>query len=89
MSWTIYAILIVFGLFIVLMIINPNLSCFGRRIRSPFYPVTRKRKKRVTVRDYKFDLGGQPKKSETSPPAGDEQAKSKKKKTEDYGFKLD
>jgi hypothetical protein len=51
--------------------------------------VTRKRKKRVTVRDYKFDLGGQPKKSETSPPAGDEQAKSKKKKTEDYGFKLD
>jgi hypothetical protein len=51
--------------------------------------VTRKRKKRVTVRDYKFDLGGQPKKPETSPPAGDEQAKSKKKKTEDYGFKLD
>jgi hypothetical protein len=54
-----------------------------------FYPVSRKRKKRVTVRDYKFDLGGQPKKSETSPPAGDEKAKSKRKKSEDYGFKLD
>ncbi len=38
MRCTIYAILIVFGLFIVLMIINPNLSCFGRRIRSPFTP---------------------------------------------------
>jgi len=70
------------------MIINPNLSCFGRRLRSPFYPVTRKRKKKVAVRDYKFDLGGQPKKPE-SPSTGPEQTEAKKKKTEDYGFKLD
>ncbi|HRD01499.1 MAG TPA: hypothetical protein PLP57_02500 [Candidatus Saccharicenans sp.] len=89
MSWTIYAILIIFGLFIVLMIINPNLSCFGRRIRSPFYPVIRKRKKATTVRDYKFDLGSQPKKLENSSLPGHDQTKAKKKKTEDYGFKLD
>ncbi|HPB59412.1 MAG TPA: hypothetical protein PK266_05115 [Candidatus Saccharicenans sp.] len=88
MSWTIYAILIIFGLFILLMIINPNLSCFGRRLRSPFYPVSRKRKKKAEARDYKFDLGGQPKKPEPSSP-GHEQAEAKKKKTEDYGFKLD
>ena len=85
MSWAIYAILIIFGLFIILMIINPNLSCFGRRIRSPFYPVTRKKKMKVVSRDYKFDLGapgtkpGQPGQAESSP----------KKKAEDYGFKLD
>lgn len=85
MSWTIYAILIIFGLFVVLMIINPNLSCFGRRIRSPFYPLTRKRKIKTSTRDYKFELGpdGQPKK--TAP--GDPEVK--KKIEEEYGFKLD
>jgi hypothetical protein len=85
MSWTIYAILIIFGLFIILMIINPNLSCFGKRIRSPFYPVTRKRKIRAMSKDYKFDLGGQPKKPGPTPLSED----NKKKKAEDYGFKLD
>ncbi|HEK85507.1 MAG: hypothetical protein ACPLZD_07875 [Candidatus Saccharicenans sp.] len=89
MSWTIYAILIIFGLFIILMIINPNLSCFGRRIRSPFYPITRKRKKKAMSEDltkeYKFDLGGQPSRPTPKTPGEED----KKKKAEDYGFKLD
>jgi len=85
MSWTIYAILIIFGLFILLMIINPNLSCFGRRIRSPFYPVTRKKKLRALSKDYKFDLGS----PETKTIAGTPTEASKKKEAEDYGFKLD
>ncbi|MDI6845321.1 MAG: hypothetical protein QME28_04200 [Candidatus Saccharicenans sp.] len=86
MSWTIYGILIIFGLFVILMIINPNLSCFGRRIRSPFYPVTRKRKKmRVTTTDYKFDLGSTG--ASGQKPSGEDG--KKKPETEDYGFKLD
>ncbi|MGB9893632.1 MAG: hypothetical protein ACPLRA_04405 [Candidatus Saccharicenans sp.] len=85
MSWTIYAILIIFGLFILLMIINPNLSCFGKRIRSPFYPVTRKKKVRTLSKDYKFDLGGSGKKA----PGTTSAENSEKKKAEDYGFKLD
>jgi len=44
MSWGTYAILVVFGLFILLLILNPNMSCFGKRLRSPFYPVLRKRR---------------------------------------------
>jgi len=86
MSWTIYAILIIFGLFIVLMIINPNLSCFGRRIRSPFYPMVRKRKIKSAAKDYKFRAGseGQPKKG---PSPSD--AEGKKKLEDEYGFKLD
>ena len=41
-----YGILIVFAAFIVLLILNPKLSCFGKRIRSPFYPVLGKRQKK-------------------------------------------
>jgi hypothetical protein len=44
MKWTTTAILVVFGAFIILLIVSPNLSCFGRRIKSPFYPLLRKRK---------------------------------------------
>ncbi|MGB4703991.1 MAG: hypothetical protein WBI18_02775 [Candidatus Saccharicenans sp.] len=86
MSWTIYGILVIFGLFIILMIINPSLSCFGRRIRSPFYPVTRKKKKmRVTTTDYRFDLGSTG--ASGHKPSGEDG--KKKPETEDYGFKLD
>jgi len=84
MSWTVYGILIIFGLFILLMLINPNLSCFGRRIRSPFYPVSRKRKIKAMSKDYKFDLGSQPKKSQPTSVSN-----ADKKKAEDYGFKLE
>jgi hypothetical protein len=87
MSWAVYAILVILGLFIILMIINPNLSCFGRRIRSPFYPVSRKKKMRTVSRDYKFDLGGPGQKPGSA--SQSETAKNKKKKAEDYGFKLD
>ncbi len=38
-------ILVVFAAFILLLILNPNMSCFGRRIKSPFYPLFRKRKR--------------------------------------------
>lgn len=37
-------ILVVFAGFVLLLIINPNMSCFGRRIKSPFYPLLRKKR---------------------------------------------
>lgn len=37
-------ILAVFAAFVLLLIINPNMSCFGRRIKSPFYPLLRKKR---------------------------------------------
>jgi hypothetical protein len=86
MSWTIYAILIIFGLFIILMIINPNLSCFGRRIRSPFYPVVRRRKIKAAARDYKLGLGAGDQTSKKQPAVDPE---VKKKLEDEYGFKLD
>ncbi len=57
MPWTVYAILIVFGAFVILIIIDPRLSCFGRKIRSPFYPIMRKKKhQQLKTEDYGFDL---------------------------------
>ena len=44
MKWTTYSILILFGAFVLLLILNPNMSCFGKRIRSPLYPLLRKKK---------------------------------------------
>jgi len=83
MGWGAYAILILFGAFVVLLIINPNISCFGKRVRSPFYPLRRKRDLKRQTTDYKFDLGGgAPKKPDPSGKATPE------KKTEDYGFRL-
>jgi hypothetical protein len=83
-----YGILIVLALFILLMIFNPNLSCFGKRMRSPLYPLLRRRKKKAApeTQDYGFrlveeaDREKRTKKGEPSKPA---------KKTEDYGFRLD
>lgn len=71
MSIGAYGILVIFGLFILLLVANPKLSCFGKRIKSPFYPLVRRKQmaKRAA------DKG-----------AGPDGAK---KKTEDYGFKLD
>lgn len=52
-----YGILFIFGAFVVLMIINPNLSCFGKKIRSPLYPLLRRKKqKALKAEDYGFDL---------------------------------
>ncbi|MBN2264666.1 MAG: hypothetical protein JW775_02510 [Candidatus Aminicenantes bacterium] len=47
MKWSVTGILILFAAFIALLIFSPNLSCFGRRIKSPFYPLFRKRKRKV------------------------------------------
>lgn len=82
MNWGIYGILIIFGLFVLLLIFNPNLSCFGRTIRSPFYPIIRKRRqKKIKTEDYGFHLVDGPK--EKRP-----QGKRAPIETEDYGFNL-
>lgn len=39
-------ILVVLGAFVLLLIVNPNMSCFGRKIKSPFYPLLRKKKRK-------------------------------------------
>jgi hypothetical protein len=44
MSWSTYAILIIFAAFVLLLVINPNMSCFGKRITSPLYPLLRKKR---------------------------------------------
>jgi hypothetical protein len=89
MSWGTYAILIIFAGFVLLLILSPNMSCFGKRIRSPFYPLRRKRELKKKVTDYKFNLvEGPARKTE----AAGKMAPGKKKtdiKTDDYGFRLD
>jgi hypothetical protein len=90
MKWGVTGFLIVFGALILLMIINPNLSCFGKRLKSPFYPLLRKRKRTpggpartIKTTDYGFRLGDE------TPPARKETSPQAQKKAEDYGFKLD
>lgn len=56
MSWGIYGILVIFGIFVLLLILNPNLSCFGKRVKSPLYPVLRKKKRKLKTEDYGFKL---------------------------------
>lgn len=59
MNWGLYGILIIFGAFILLLVFNPNLSCFGKQLRSPLYPFFRKRKgqkKKVEIATYGFSL---------------------------------
>lgn len=56
MNWGIYGILIIFGIFVLLLILNPNLSCFGKRVKSPLYPVLRKKKRKIKTEDYGFEL---------------------------------
>ncbi len=84
MNWGITGILIIFGAFILLLILNPNLSCFGRRVKSPFYPLFRKKRKRIKTDDYDFRLGG-----ENGEKGGVTEKKEPPKKTDDYGFRLD
>jgi len=87
MNWGVYGILVVFGLFIILLIFNPNLSCFGKKLKSPFYPVFRKKKLRQArlkkSEDYGFHLSEKEKGQGPATPSQTE------KKTEDYGFRLD
>jgi len=90
MSWGAYVLLIIFGAFVVLLVINPNMSCFGKRIRSPFYPLRRRQAMKRKLTDYKFDLGA--KSDRDGKVGGTPAAPAKKtgdKKSEDYGFRLD
>jgi hypothetical protein len=85
-----YGILIAFGIFVLIMIFNPRISCFGKRIRSPFYPLFRKTGKKTATppktKDYGFHLvDGEVRKAGTE--SG--QPITKAKKTDDYGFRLD
>ncbi len=95
MSWGTYGILIIFGLFILLLVINPRLSCFGKRIRSPFYPLLRKRKragpaqKPAKTEDYGLRLTDEEKKPGDEKKPGQTVNPDAKKKAEDYGFRLD
>lgn len=89
MSFWLYVILILFGLFVLLLIFNPNLSCFGRTIKSPFYPYFRKRKKRrIKAQDYGFHLVDQVKSEESTRERREPKKERKPVKTEDYGFNL-
>jgi len=56
MRWQIYGILVIFALFVIALIFNPTLSCFGRKLKSPFYPILRKRKRKLKTDDYGFSL---------------------------------
>jgi hypothetical protein len=97
MSLWMYGGIIIFVLFIILLFVNPNLSCFGKRIKSPFYPLIRKRKLRKKTRktpteDYGLSLVEE---RDRRRPRVDKvevnKARSRKEKrdeTEDYGFSL-
>ena len=94
MSWGAYAILVIFGAFVLLLILNPNMSCFGKRVKSPFYPLKRKKALKKKMMDYKFNLVDGPGRKTEAPGQGeqDKKAADKKasgKKTDDYGFRLD
>ena len=58
MRWGYYGILIVFIAFFLLLVLSPNLSCFGKRLKSPFYPLLRRKKKakKIKTEDYGFTL---------------------------------
>ena len=58
MTWPMYGIIIIFGVFLLLLVINPRLSCFGKRVTSPIYPlVNRKRLKAMRAEEYGLSLG--------------------------------
>ena len=80
MNWGMYGILIIFGVFIILLIINPRLSCFGKALRSPLYPVFRKRKSRqIKTEDYGFKLADNKEKQKS------EETKQDSKEEEELG----
>lgn len=95
MTLALYGILVILALFIVLMVFNPNLSCFGRKLKSPFYPMIRKKKRKQKKReivDYGFALGGPGEKKSQGiitqqPPKGRPGLRTNIA-TEDYGFDL-
>jgi len=84
MNIGLYGLVIVFGAFIILLIINPNLSCFGKRLKSPFYPLVRKKKIGAAKH------GRRPPTMEgPGQPGASANAQKTDKRAEDYGFHLD
>ena len=77
MNWGVTGLLIVFGAFIVLLVFSPNMSCFGRRLKSPFYPLMRRRK-----------LSKVKSSSVLGASTREEARPARKVPTDDYGFKL-
>ena len=65
MRWQVYGIIIIFALFVLALIFNPTLTCFGRKLKSPFYPLLRKKKRTLKTDDYGFSLGGKRSKEKT------------------------
>jgi hypothetical protein len=65
MRWQFYGIIIIFALFVLALIFNPTLTCFGRKLKSPFYPLLRKKKRKLKTDDYGFSLGGKKSKEKT------------------------
>jgi len=90
MNFGMYGILIIFGAFVLILILNPNLSCFGKRLKSPLYPLLRKRgrtkARQLRVEDYGLNLGGD--RSTSRPGVAPKADVSRKVVTEDYGFRL-
>jgi hypothetical protein len=84
MNIGLYGLAIVFGAFIILLIINPNLSCFGKRLKSPFYPLLRKKKAGAAKHGRRPPAAGGPGQAGTAATAA-----KPDKKAEDYGFHLD
>ncbi len=88
MNWGTYGLLIAFGAFVLLMIFNPRISCFGKRLRSPFYPLLRKKGRKKTAppaQDYGFRL------TEGEGKNGSVDVGEKRKavkKTDEHGFGL-
>jgi len=79
MRWQIYGIIIIFALFVLALIFNPTLSCFGKKLKSPFYPLLRKKKRKLKTDDYGFSLGGKRAKEKTK-------QRMQKLGIKDYGF---
>jgi len=87
--------LIIFIVFMVILIANPKISCFGKKIKSPFYPLFRKKKsserKGKKIDDYGFSLVDEesrrkPRITELEPKKSRRPQKSVR--VENYGFSL-
>ena len=79
MRWQVYGIIIIFALFVLALIFNPTLSCFGKKLKSPLYPLLRKRKRKLKTEDYGFSLGKKGAKVKTK-------ERMQKLGIKDYGF---
>ncbi|MBD3413310.1 MAG: hypothetical protein GF421_02635 [Candidatus Aminicenantes bacterium] len=90
-------VLIIFGLFVVILITNPRLSCFGKKIKSPFYPLFRRKRKKGSddrekkIDDYGFSLVKEEERIRprvTHLESRKNQSAKKNVKVNDYGFSL-